>query len=344
MLEGPATCTKLSSARVVIDRDKREARLDGRTLELSGLPLRILERLVIADGRLVTRAELKRQLWPYAERIDTERRLNTAVRALREALGDTAATPALIATVRGHGYRWVARERRPDRRNHFLHLAAAAIIALVAAPASLLPHQVGPSGADGLDADRRLAWTYVNRGQPAAAVPHIAELLQSTADSTDKADTGWLLLRAGMPEAALATCAGRSQLSLNLLSCRQTALARLGLVADARAVAVQIMRSAGADAATVRSVSDAPVSLGYARFLRWRVGVFVKPNRDWFRRAQLQADAGMYGEALTSLERAAATGDPLLVKIGSSAEFAPLRGTAEYRRIAVAALGKAGLS
>lgn len=342
MLARPAVSAKLSSGRIVIDRDKREARLDGRLLGLSGLPLRILETLVIAEGRLVTRAELKRMLWPYAERIDTERRLNTAVRALREALGDTAATPALIGTVRGHGYRWVAGERRPHRRNHVMHLAAAAAIALVAAPAALIPQPLDPSAAEA--ANRKLAWTYVNEGRPAAAVPHIAELLQSSGDPTDTADNGWLLLRAGMPEAALATCADRSQLTLNLLSCRQTALARLGLVADARAVAVQIMRSAGADAGAVRSVSDASARLGYARFLRWRVGAFVKPNRDWFRRAQLQADAGMYSEALTSLERAAATGDPLLVKIGSSAEFAPLHGTLQYRRIAAAVMAKGPLS
>jgi hypothetical protein len=77
-----------------------------------------------------------------------------------------------------------------------------------------------------------------------------------------------------------------------------------------------------------------PRAAGYARFLRWRLGVFVRPGRDWFMRAQLQADAGLYTDALASLQRAAAVRDPLLVKLRSSAEFAPLRATAAYRRIA----------
>jgi DNA-binding winged helix-turn-helix (wHTH) protein len=74
---------------------------------VSGLPLRILEILLASDGRVVSRAEFKQRLWPYAHRIDTERRLNTAIRALREALGDSGIAPQYIATIRGRGYRWV---------------------------------------------------------------------------------------------------------------------------------------------------------------------------------------------------------------------------------------------
>ena len=323
----------LRSGPLVIDRARRQARLDGRLLALSRLPLAILEALLRAEGRIVTRAELKQQLWPYAERIDTERRLNTAVRALREALDDTAATPSLILTVRGHGYRWIGAEKKPTRWP-VLQFAAAACLALIAAPASVVQRdQTAPPAAPAnLDASRDLAWRLVNAGQPSAAFPHIATLLQSA--RRDTAETGWLLLRAGMPEAALATCGSSAEPTLNLLSCRQTALARLGLIADARDVAVEIMRTANADPAAIRSVVEAPPQTGYARFLRWRLGVFVRPGRDWFMRAQLQADAGLYTDALASLERAAAVRDPLLVKLRSSAEFAPLRTTAAYQRIA----------
>src|ERR1700755_2517951 len=96
----------LRSGAIAIDPARREARLDGRLLPLTGMPLRILEMLMLAEGRVVTRAQLKTSLWPNTARIDTERRLNTAVRALREAIGDTAGEPRLIMTVRGHGYRW----------------------------------------------------------------------------------------------------------------------------------------------------------------------------------------------------------------------------------------------
>ena len=329
------------SPRVRIDASKRQAFYDGRLLNLSGLPFRILQILLECDGNVVTRPELKLALWPYAERIDTERRLNTAVRALREALGDTAAEPRLIATVRKHGYRWIGAEQQPAQKPPFLQLAAAACLALIAAPITLHGGS-NPARASNLGADHKLAWAYVNGGRPAAALPHIATLLQAA--SADKAETGWLLLRSGKPEAALATCSGTARPTVNLLSCRQTALARLGLTADARAVSLDLMRLAGADPREVGKVANAPAEIGYQRFLDWRIGVFVRPNRDWFQRAQLQADAGMYSAALTSLERAEAANDPLLVKIGSSAEFARLHDSATYRRIAAAVLGKLRMS
>src|SRR4051812_6847056 len=88
------------------DRIEQRITLDDRPLDLSPLLFRLVQHLADRPGRLVSRSELKRVLWPYAERIDTERRLNTAMRTLRSALGDDANAPRYIATVRGHGYRW----------------------------------------------------------------------------------------------------------------------------------------------------------------------------------------------------------------------------------------------
>lgn len=119
--------SKLRAGPLAIDRAERCATLGRKALELSPLLLRLLERLVEHPGQIVTRAELKRALWPYAERIDTERRLNTAMRALRATLGDDADAPRFIETVRSHGYRWIAADRRvaPAR----LALAAASALA-----------------------------------------------------------------------------------------------------------------------------------------------------------------------------------------------------------------------
>jgi DNA-binding winged helix-turn-helix (wHTH) protein len=350
----------ICSGPVVIDVARRRVRHRGRLLPISGLPFHILEVLIRAEGEVVTRAELKRILWPYAERIDTERRLNTAVRALRRGLGDTAAQPQLILTLRSHGYRWIGAEQGTLRSRPALRsAAAAALVLLLPTSAAIMPIEKAPSSASSahwraseiayraalrsnpadLGARRRLAWIYVNEGRPGAALPQIASLLQKGMHSSaDRAELGWLLLRSNRPEAALATCGGDSVPNLNLMSCRQTALARLGLIDEARDVAVDLMRMAHADPVAVRSVASATSSLGYARFLRWRLSTFVRPGRDWFQRAQLQAEAGMYREALDSLRRAAASHDPLLAKIGSSIEFAPLRRTAEYRSIAAKVL------
>lgn len=126
-IETPLPSARLRAGALTIDRTERCATLAGRPLKLSPLLLRLLEHLAERPGRVVTRAELKRALWPYAERIDTERRLNTAMRALRATLGDDADAPRFIETVRSHGYRWIATDRRvaPAR----LALAAASALA-----------------------------------------------------------------------------------------------------------------------------------------------------------------------------------------------------------------------
>jgi DNA-binding winged helix-turn-helix (wHTH) protein len=355
----------LRSAGIAFDKATRQLRVEGRLVALGGLPLRILEQLISADGRLVTRAELKQRLWPYAARIDTERRLNTAVRALRQALGDTAAEPRLILTVRGHGYRWIGVERearhKRDLAQTLLQAASLAGLCFLAPAAATAPRPSPPSttiaaantavvrdwdwpdaerlyrralvdSSDSAAAHRGLAWLYVNAGREDAALPHIAALLEAS-DHADRAELGWLLLRAGQPQAALALCNASAGASLNLLSCRQTALARLGLVAEAQTVAVAVMRTAAADSKAIAAVADAPAKIGYARFLRWRVGHFLPPTGQWFQRAQLEAEAGLYRDALASLDKAMAARDPLLVKIASTPEFMPLRGTADFRRI-----------
>lgn len=98
----------------------------GVRVEVSGRPLRILEMLLAEPGRVVTREALQAALWPEATRIDTGRRLNTAMRALREALGDGAAEPRFIETIRGRGYRWIADSAARTARRAWLRPAAVA--------------------------------------------------------------------------------------------------------------------------------------------------------------------------------------------------------------------------
>jgi hypothetical protein len=46
-------------------------------------------------------------LWPRYEWDSFERNVNTAVRKLRQAIGDDAREPRLIETMRASGYRWI---------------------------------------------------------------------------------------------------------------------------------------------------------------------------------------------------------------------------------------------
>ena len=76
----------METGPLVLDTDLRQLRRGGRVLPVSGLPLRIFEMLMAANGRIVSREKLKAALWPYAVRIDVDRRLHTAIRALRKAI------------------------------------------------------------------------------------------------------------------------------------------------------------------------------------------------------------------------------------------------------------------
>ena len=59
-------------------------------------------------GEIVTRDALRERLWKSDTFVDFEHGLNTAVKKLRHALGDSAETPAFIETLPRRGYRFIA--------------------------------------------------------------------------------------------------------------------------------------------------------------------------------------------------------------------------------------------
>jgi len=63
--------------------------------------------LIRQPGALVTRDDLRRELWPQDTFVDFEHGLNAAVKRLREALGDSAVTPRFIETLPRRGYRFI---------------------------------------------------------------------------------------------------------------------------------------------------------------------------------------------------------------------------------------------
>jgi TolB-like protein/DNA-binding winged helix-turn-helix (wHTH) protein len=75
-------------------------------------PFRLLITLLRRPGELVTRDELRVELWADDTYVDFEHSLNTAVRRLRDALGDSAAAPRFIETLPRRGYRFIARVER----------------------------------------------------------------------------------------------------------------------------------------------------------------------------------------------------------------------------------------
>jgi TolB-like protein/tetratricopeptide (TPR) repeat protein len=91
-----------------LDRAAGELRKGGSRLRLQDKPLRVLEALVERAGALVTREELRRQLWSDDTFVDFDNSLNNAINRLRAALADEADKPRFVETVGRRGYRFVA--------------------------------------------------------------------------------------------------------------------------------------------------------------------------------------------------------------------------------------------
>lgn len=90
-----------------VDERAGELRRNGVRVKVQDLPFRMLILLVRRAGSVVTREELRAELWGAATYVDAEAGLNTAVAKLREALGDTAEAPRFIETLPKRGYRFI---------------------------------------------------------------------------------------------------------------------------------------------------------------------------------------------------------------------------------------------
>jgi TolB-like protein/DNA-binding winged helix-turn-helix (wHTH) protein len=91
-----------------LDLETAELQSKGHKLILQDQPFQVLTILLRHPGRLVTREELKKELWPTNTFVDFDHGLHKAVNRLREALDDSAEHPRFIETLPRRGYRFVA--------------------------------------------------------------------------------------------------------------------------------------------------------------------------------------------------------------------------------------------
>jgi serine/threonine protein kinase/tetratricopeptide (TPR) repeat protein len=68
-------------------------------------PFQVLRMLVEREGKIVTRTEIKKRLWPNDTIVDHDHIINVAIGVLRRALGDSADSPRYIETLARRGYR-----------------------------------------------------------------------------------------------------------------------------------------------------------------------------------------------------------------------------------------------
>ena len=100
--------SRLRFGQFELDRVEEKLLKRGLPVRLENQPLQILATLLERPGELVNREELCTRLWPDGTHVDFDEGLNTAIKRLRYALGDSAENPVFIETVPRRGYRFIA--------------------------------------------------------------------------------------------------------------------------------------------------------------------------------------------------------------------------------------------
>ena len=90
------------------DTGSRQLSRKGIRIRLPQQPIQVLSVLLERSGEVVTREELRKLLWPADVFVDFDLGLNKSIQKLREALGDSPASPRFIETIPRFGYRFIA--------------------------------------------------------------------------------------------------------------------------------------------------------------------------------------------------------------------------------------------
>ena len=79
----------------------------GKTFRLPEQPFQILTMLLQRPGEVLTREDIRKELWPNDTFVEYEHSISAAMNRLRQTLGDSADRPHYIETLARRGYRWM---------------------------------------------------------------------------------------------------------------------------------------------------------------------------------------------------------------------------------------------
>ena len=105
----PNRPTRLRFGPFEADLEKGELRKEGSRVRLSAQPFRALALLATRPGQVVSREELRREIWGDDTFVDFEGGLNFCIKQVRRALGDHANAPRFVRTIPRRGYSFIAR-------------------------------------------------------------------------------------------------------------------------------------------------------------------------------------------------------------------------------------------
>ncbi len=97
-----------------VDLRAGEVYKHGIRLKLQDQPFQVLAVLLEHASDVVTREELHQKLWPADTFVDFDTGLNSAIKKLRDVLGDSAEEPRYIETLPRRGYRFIAHVENGD--------------------------------------------------------------------------------------------------------------------------------------------------------------------------------------------------------------------------------------
>jgi DNA-binding winged helix-turn-helix (wHTH) protein len=126
----------------------------GRKIKLQVLPFQALALLLERPGEMVTREEFVKRLWPGDTFVDFDHSLNTAIKKLRQALGDDNKKQRFIETLPKRGYRFIGTVEQTQR---------------VSTPAKALPATSRVGQVAKLCSDSALSFTLVSVDDETAA-------------------------------------------------------------------------------------------------------------------------------------------------------------------------------
>lgn len=106
-----STRPPLMHGDLVVDHDRHEVTRDGAQIPLTRVEFRLLEAIIEADGRVLTRDQLLDAVYGQDAAEVLDRTVDVHIGRLRDKLGDDAEEPRYVATVRGVGYRAAATTR-----------------------------------------------------------------------------------------------------------------------------------------------------------------------------------------------------------------------------------------
>ena len=102
----PAVGQCTNSGSVVIDHERRQVSIRGKTIELTSREFELLHLLVSNAGKVISRREIRSHLWKDEKLYSWSRVIDVHIQHLRQKIEEDASEPGYIQTVTGVGYRF----------------------------------------------------------------------------------------------------------------------------------------------------------------------------------------------------------------------------------------------